>query len=163
MEKKKINSPFSRPDDREDFAGVDTGDTKLVDRQILLEFVQTGTDENGKAIGSVKPVVHETFKDVDELVMSHADQVGLINLINQYARTGDVRLFNQNTPLPSGDYSSVGTETAEEIYAKLPKELTNGLTMDQFLKEFGPKMFEAFLDGLKQKEEKKVEEVKENE
>ena len=164
MEKKKINSPFVRPDDREEFPGVPAGETKYIDRQILLEFVQTGTDENGKAIGSVRPVVHETYQDINELIQSHADEVGVINMIKLYARTGNEQLFNQNAALPAGDYSVVPEESAAEIYAKLPEELTNGLSMEEFFKQFGPEIWNSFIQAMQNKtEEKKVEEVNENE
>lgn len=162
MEKKKINSPFVRPDDREEFPGVPAGEKNYIDRQIILEFVQTGTDEKGKAIGSVKPVVHETLQNIDELINSHADEVGVINMIKLYARTGNEQLFNQKTALPAGDYSTIPEESAAEIYANLPEELKNGLSMEEFFKQFGPQIWNSFLESLNKPVEKK-DEVKENE
>lgn len=123
------------------------------DKKIYLEFVQTGTDEKGKAIGSIKPVVRETEIDIDELIQSHADEVGLKNLIMMYARTGDNSIFNARKPLPSGDYSDVDKfETPEVIYARLPDELKKGRTYEQFLQSLTADEFKAFVEGLQKQQ-----------
>ena len=161
---KKINSPFVRPDDREEFPGVGAGETDYIDRQILLEFVQTGTDENGKAIGSIKPVVKETKTNINDVIQSHAEEVGVVNLIALYARTGNEALFAQKTPLPAGDYSVMPDKSPEEIYETLPSELTKGLSYEEFMKSFTAEMFEKFVAELAAKNEpEKVPEVKDNE
>lgn len=150
---KKKNSPFVRSDDREVFPGTPTGEDCYIDREVYLEFVQTGLDENGKAIGSIEPVVHETKTSIDDVIGAYKDKVGLRNILMRYARTGDDSLFAQRQTLPSGDYSAVPNKSPEEIYASLPKELTQGLSLAEFMKTFTPEMLKNFLDSLENKEE----------
>ena len=147
VNEKKVSSPC-HPDFEKYFKDI----------QIYLEFVQTGTDENGKAIGSVQPVVKEELIDIDELVNSHADQVGLKNLINRYARTGDASLFNQRNCLPDGDYSSIPDKSPEEIYKDIPDELKAGRTYEEFLQSLTTDQLKTFFALIASKEEKEVTE-----
>ena len=170
--KKLINSPFVRSDDREDFAGKETGEIDYIDRKVYLEFVETGRDEKtGKAIGSIEPVVHETKTNIEQLINSHVNEVGVKNLIALYARTGDSSLFSQRKSINSMtggfvDLTTVPSESAEEIYSKIPDELKGDKSMEAFLKSLTKDQFMAFVESLKasvEKSSKKEEEVKENE
>ena len=157
-----INSPFQRPKNREKFPGVESGDSCYYEREIILEFVQTGLDDKGKAIGSIQPVVHETAKDIAELINSSFNKVGLKNIITRFANTGDDSLFNARPVLPSGDYSTIPVKSAQEIFESLPKELTQGMTLDEFVKNFNSDMFTKFIASIKVEAEK-GKEVIENE
>ena len=157
-----INSPFQRPKNREKFPGIEPGDSCYYEREIILEFVQTGLDENGKAIGSIQPVVYETSKDIAELINSSFKKVGLKNIIARFDATGDASLFSARPVLPSGDYSTIPEKSAQEIYDSLPPELTQGMTLDEFVKNFNSDMFTKFIASIK-KEAEKEKEVTENE
>lgn len=170
--KKVINSPFVRPVDRDEFAGKETGELDYIDRKIYLEFVETGRDEKtGKAIGSIEPVVRESKTNIEKLINSHVNEVGVKNLIALYARTGDSSLFNQRKSINSMtggyvDLTAVPSESAEEIYAKIPDELKGDKSMEAFLKSLTKDQFMAFVESLKasvEKSSKKEEEVKNNE
>lgn len=158
-----LNSPFARPKNREKFPGVETGDTFYIEREVILEFVQTGLDEKGKAIGSIQPVVHETTQDIAELINSSASKVGLKNIITRFVNTGDASLFEARPILPDGDYSSIPEKSAAEIYASLPKELTQGMTLDEFVKNFNSDMFTKFIEAMKAQQNNIESEVTENE
>lgn len=164
MAEKKVNNAFTP---RPTVGGCETGSAYYVDRQVVLEFVETGRDAQGKAVGSVQPVIHDNLIDIDELVQSHASEVGVKNLILLYNRTGDASIFNARTPLPAGDYSNLPTESADEIFAKIPDELKAGRSMQDFLKTLTKEQLISYINsvtGKKDKEIKKEEkEVKSDE
>ena len=166
-QKSNINSPFVRPVDRESYS-VSVGDTHYVDRKIYMEFVQTGLDENGKAIGSIQPVVKETKTDINKLINSHAAEVGLKNLISLYVRTGDASLFNQKRSINSMsgngyvDLTSIPEKSASEIYSDIPEALKGNRSLEAFLKTLTKEQFEAFIKSLQESTTKK-EEVKADE
>ena len=163
-----INSPFVRPVDREEVPSSEIGDSVYYDRKIYMEYVETGTDENGKSIGSVKPVIKEKTIDIDKLINSHAKEVGLKNLIQLYVRTGDSSLFSQRQSINSMtggfvDLTAIPEESASEIYSKIPDELKGDQSMEQFLKSLTQEQFAAFVEALRAKTEEKKEEVVSNE
>lgn len=168
MSKVMINSPFVRPVDREVFEGTPAGETEYIDRKVYLQYVETGIDENGKSIGSIQPVVKETKKDIDKLINSHANEVGLKNLIALYLRTGDDSIFNQKTSLNSVagskgfvDVTELPGKSASEIFSDIPAALKGNKDMEEFLKTLTKDQFEKFITGLKAEvsNKEKVKEV----
>lgn len=143
--------------------GIETGETYYIDRKVYLKFVETGRDDKGKAIGSVMPVVHEEKIDIDELVNSHKNEVGVKNLIRMFSRTGDLSLFNQRTALPEGDYSNLPDKSVEEIFKDIPKELRGDLSVEQFLRSMTTDQFKKFAETLKAQSVKEEKEVKKDE
>lgn len=169
MEKKVINSPFVRPADREEVPGIAPGEIDYISRKVYLEYVETGRDEKGKSIGSVQPVIKETRTNISKLINSHKNEVGVKNLIALYARTGDSSLFNQRKAINAGsellDLTKIPTESAEEIFQKIPEELRGNKDIVAFLSTLSKEQFAAYVKSLQaafSKEEVK-EEVKENE
>lgn len=79
-----------------------------------------------------------------------------------YLRTGDSSLFNQRQALPVGDYSQLPTESAEEIFKKIPAELVAGRSMEQFLKTLTADQLKAYFAALggETKKDEKVEVIK---
>lgn len=161
MEKKVINSPFVRPVDREVSLGVESGETDYIDRKVYLEYVETGRDEKGKSIGSVQPVVRETKTNIQKLINSHRNEVGVKNLIALFARTGDSSLFNQRQAINAGsellDLTKIPTESAEEIYQKIPEELRGNKDIVAFLSTLSKEQFAAYVQTLKAASSKKEE------
>lgn len=167
----KINSPFVRPDDRKIKKKVGSGSSVYVDRKVYFEYVETGYDEENKcSIGSVQPVVRETTKDIDKLINSHANEVGVRNLIALYLRTGDSSLFNRDKSINDYvggefDATKLPEKSAQEIFNDIPDALKGNKDMEEFLKTLTKDQFEKFVAGLQSEVSKKekVEEVASNE
>lgn len=136
-----------------------------IDREIVLKTVITGYEDKEctKPIGSMVPVVVENKKDIKILVNSHADEVGVVNILNRIIKTGDMSLLQareaqyiDTTQLPQ----SLGEVQAkaialESIYANIPEDLKKDMSLDQFVKTMTDERVKAYYDGLKNVEEKK--------
>lgn len=139
-----------------------------IDREIVLKTVITGyeDEECTKPIGSMIPEVVENKKDIKILVNSHAEEVGVVNILNRIIKTGDMSLLKareaqyiDTTELPQ----SLGEVQAkaialESIYANIPEDLKKDMSLDQFVKTMTDERIKSYYEGLNKVEEKGGEE-----
>ena len=127
-----------------------------VARKIVMKTIITGYEDKEctKPIGSMVPSVVEEKIPIKQLVQSHANEVGVANIIRRILQTGDMSLLNQReaqyvdtTKLPK----SIGQvqEKAialESIYASIPADLKKDMTLEQFVTTMTNEKIKAYYD-----------------
>lgn len=145
---KRINPFVKRVDGYVD-SGVGTGEKYYYDHKIKLVYVDSNSrdPDTGDVLANAVPKVITTKTDIDKLINSHKNEVGLKNLIRIFSRTGDASLFNQKKPLPDGDYTSLGD--VEALFSSLPEDLKAGKNLKEFMDSFSLDLFKKYLVTLK--------------
>lgn len=139
-------------------------ETDYIARKIVKKAKITGYEDEAKTqpIGVMIPTVVIERTPIKELVNSHKDEVGVVNIIKRIAKTGDMSLLEQNKPI-YGDLSKLPQSDAEikakaleleNIYKSLPADMTKGLTISEFVKTFGSKELIDYYKAKNVKEEK---------
>ena len=115
-----------------------------VSKKIVLKTVITGYQDDDKQtpIGVMVPTVVEEKTNIKELINSHANEVGVANVIRRILATGDMSLLEQNkaqyidtTTLPKSISDVQAKALAlESIYANIPAELKKDMTLSEFVK-----------------------------
>lgn len=141
-----INSPFAPQ--KINYEGTKKGSDYYITKEIYLKFVQSGTDSKGEPLGEMVPTVREIKTDLQKLIDSHEQEVGVKNLIKIFNRTGDYSLFQARPMLPDGDYTQV-LQDPQELLKQLPPELVGNKSVEEFIKTLTPEQFKAWVASLK--------------
>lgn len=111
-----------------------------------------------------KPVV-KGKTNIDDMIKSYADDVGIQNILKKIAISGDTSLLNQTGRKPLGtggleevqDYSHVPTSKTEAFnqvvagvnaFDELPADLKGKLSMAQFAQLVGQEEFDNYIKGI---------------
>lgn len=133
------------------------------DIEIVLKGEFTGEyedEEKTKPVCVMTPTLVKEKTNIKDLVMKHADEVGVVNIIRRIARTGDMSLLNQNNPI-DGDLTSLPKSIAEVqatalraelLYSQLPESMRKEMSLDEFcktmtddkIKDYYQKAFEEY-------------------
>lgn len=118
----------------------------------------------------IEEKVIENKTNIKEFINSFADQVGVENILKKVALTGDTSLLNQ-VPEVHGDMSIIPEDagekfrmakSAQEAYSKIDPELTQGQSMEEFIKGLNADKINAYIEAkINAKAAEKKEEVKE--
>lgn len=119
-----MNSPFKLDPKRPVPKGVDTGDPFYHTTKIT----QVIKDD------SISLKVVDDKTSIRETVDSFKDKAGLKNILALYCRTGDSSLFEARSCLNGIDATNIPTQSPESIAKELPKELTEGKSLEDIQK-----------------------------
>lgn len=126
---------FSSPDE---ITGSKDFDTAYIDYEVHQVPKKVGSGEYDYIM---ETVVIEHKKDIDEFIQSQAGDVGVYAYIDRAARglvdieqatLSDTVVDMSNAPTTLMEAAALG-ERAVENFAKLPKDLTNGMSTEEFL------------------------------
>lgn len=141
-----MNSPFKVDPKKTLSKGVETGD----EYYHTADIIQVVEDNE------IKLKVVDDKQKISDVIGANANKCGLKNILAMYAKTGDVRLFNQQPCLNGFDATNIPTESVEELAKKLPGDLV-GDDLEKFLKNITAQDLVEFYKK-KQESEVKVDE-----
>lgn len=139
-----LSSPFSPRKDKFVWKHAPYGEF-YEDVSIVLKGQFTGEyedEEKTKPICVMVPEVVVEKTNIQDLIQKNADQVGVVNIIRRIARTGDLSLLQQNTPI-DGDLTELPKSIAEVqatalraelLYSQLPANMRKEMSLDEFCK-----------------------------
>lgn len=145
-----MNSPFKVDLKKKINPGVESGDPYYHTAKIKQVI------ENNE----IKLVVVDDKELISDVIQVNADKCGLRNILKLYAKTGDPGLFSARPCLNHFDATNIPTESPSDILKKLPEDLVDGQSIEEFLKHISG---EELLAYFKAKQEASLKsEVKEN-
>lgn len=132
--------------------GIKDFDKYYIDISIVDKITSVGEGQY-----SIEKVVVEEKRDIAKTIAVDADSVGVYNIINMVAKTGDMSLL----PVDKGECNVdlVGAPTtpteikdlgnkAVDGFNHLPSELTQGMDMASFVNNMSQEKFDAFVKAL---------------
>lgn len=150
----KVTNAFTLRTSPEGQKGFDKEYIDFVPKQVVKK---TGEGEDDFVLVT-KHV--EKKRNIDALINSQEKEVGIYNLLDRVAKTGDETLL----PKPHDDKNGVLTDltgypkdlmeahqvanAGADAYSKLPKELTKGRSLEEFAKTINDEEATAFIKAL---------------
>ena len=160
---------WTRPADMKKHPGIKIEPEDIVEYQRSQRLIKAESETDFLV---EETVVESSRVNRKDYIESFRDDVGIANIIKKVAMTGDLSLFNQRQrdvlphdesgkeivqdlrPLQEGEETLAAMgDRMRTVFAAMPKELTKGMSLEDFLTKTTQADIDAFVAALKAAEE----------